>query len=98
MTTQTNMTTQQVATRFSELAQEGKWLEIQDELFAQNAVSIEPPHAMALESVEGKDAIRQKGEKFEQMVEEMHGGYTSQPVVAGNHFSVAMGMDITMKQ
>jgi hypothetical protein len=31
------------------------------------------------------------------MVEEMHGGYSSPPQVAGNHFSVAMGMDVTMK-
>ncbi len=25
------------------------------------------------------------------------GGYCSEPVVGGNHFSVAMGMDVTMK-
>jgi len=27
----------------------------------------------------------------------MHGGYSNQPQVAGNHFAVAMGMDVTMK-
>ena len=27
----------------------------------------------------------------------MHGGYTGDPIVAGNYFSVAMGMDATMK-
>ena len=27
----------------------------------------------------------------------MHGGYSTDPVIAGNHFSVAMGMDVTMK-
>ena len=31
------------------------------------------------------------------MVEEMHGGYSNEPQVAGNHFAVAMGMDVTMK-
>jgi ketosteroid isomerase-like protein len=31
------------------------------------------------------------------MVEQVHGGYSSAPVVGGNHFSVAMGMDVTMK-
>lgn len=31
------------------------------------------------------------------MIEEMHGGWCSDPVVGGNHFSVAMGMDVTMK-
>ena len=99
MTTATGvMTTQEVANRFYELAQTGKWEEIQDELFADNAVSIEPAHSPGLKSVEGKDAIKQKGEQFGQMVEEMHGGYTTAPVVGGNHFSSAMGMDVTMKQ
>lgn len=27
----------------------------------------------------------------------MHGGWCSPPVVGGNYFSVAMGMDVTMK-
>ena len=27
----------------------------------------------------------------------MHGGFSSDPVVGGNFFSVAMGMDATMK-
>lgn len=31
------------------------------------------------------------------MVEEMHGGYVSDPVVAGNHIAFAMGMDVTYK-
>jgi hypothetical protein len=43
------------------------------------------------------EAIREKGRQFEEMVEEMHGGYSNEPVVAGNHFALAMGMDVTMK-
>ena len=35
-------TTQQVASRFNELAQQEKWFEIQEELFANNIKSIEP--------------------------------------------------------
>ena len=91
------MTTQEVANRFNELAQTGQWDKIQEELFAENAVSIEPTHSQGLPSVEGLDAIREKGKRFGEMVEEMHGGYTSAPVVGGNFFSVAMGMDCTMK-
>ena len=100
MTTQEAvMTTQEVANRFSELAKENKFEEIQKELYADNAVSIEPPHAAAqgLQNAEGLDAIKKKGEEFNKMVEEMHGGFSSEPVVAGNYFSVAMGMDATMK-
>ncbi len=91
------MTTQEVANRFHELAQSGQWDQIQNELFAENAKSIEPANSPGLKTVEGIDAIRQKGEQFGAMVEEMHGGYTSEPQVAGKHFSVAMGMDVTMK-
>jgi len=91
------MTTQEVANRFNELSQQGNWAQIQEELYADNAVSIEPPHAQGLQSVEGKKAIKQKGEAFGAMVEEMHGGYSSEPLVAGNYFTVAMGMDATMK-
>lgn len=91
------MTTQQVADRFNQLAKEGKFGEIQDELFASNAVSIEPPHAQGLKNAEGLEAIKQKGKVFNESVEEMHGGYSTDPVVGGNHFSVAMGLDATMK-
>ncbi len=91
------LTTQQVADRFNELAQKSDWNKIQDELYAENAVSIEPPQSPGMQSVEGLAAIKKKGEMFEQGVEEVHGGYSKEPAVAGNHFAVAMGMDVTMK-
>ena len=91
------MTTTDVANRFNELAQTGQWEQIQNELFADNAVSIEPANSPGLKSVEGIEAIKQKGQQFGEMVEEMHGGYSNPPQVAGNHFAVAMGMDVTMK-
>lgn len=97
MIAEQTLTTEEVAAKFNQLSKEGKWDQIQEELFAENAVSIEPPNSPGLQSVEGLPAIRQKGKMFNEMVEEMHGGYSTDPVVAGNHFSVAMGMDVTMK-
>lgn len=91
------MTTKDVANRFNELGQTGQYDKIQEELYAENAVSIEPAHSPGLQSVEGLEAIKEKGRQFNAMVEEMHGGYSTEPVVAGTHFSVAMGMDVTMK-
>ena len=96
-TTEAVMTTQDVANRFNELAQTGQWDKVQEELYADDAASVEPPNVPGMESVKGKDAIRQKGQQFNEAVEEMHGGYSSEPQVAGNFFSVAMGMDCTMK-
>ena len=93
------MSTQEVANRFNELGQTGQYDKIQDELYAENAVSIEPEkaHSMGLNNAEGINAIREKGKRFNEMVEEMHGGYSTEPVVAGNHFCLAMGMDVTFK-
>src|SRR4030095_764731 len=91
------MTTQEVADRFNELSQQGNWQQIQDELFSDDAKSVEPAHSPGLQSVQGRQALKEKGEKFQAMVEEMHGGYSGKPVVGGNHFAVAMGMDVTMK-
>lgn len=99
MTTQTAgvMTTQEIADRMYELFEQGKWEQAQDELFSQDAKSIEPPNSPGLHSVEGLADIKKKGEMFNAMVEEMHGGYTSKPLVAGNHIAFAMGLDATMK-
>src|SRR5882762_9712872 len=98
MTTQTAvMTTQEIADRMFELFEQGKWEQVQDELYGQDCKSIEPPNAPGLVSVEGLDNIKKKGEMFNAMVEEMHGGYTGKPIVAGNFIAVAMGMDATMK-
>lgn len=97
MIAEKTLTTAEVAARFNTLAKEGKWDQVQDELFAENAVSIEPPNSPGLQSVEGLAAIKQKGKEFAESVEEMHGGYSSDPLVAGNYFSVAMGMDGTFK-
>ena len=91
------MTTQEVADRFHELAQSGAWEKIQEEFFSEDAESIEPAHSPGLQSVKGLAAIKQKGENFQQAVEEVHGGYSNAPIVAGTHFAVAMGLDCTMK-
>ena len=82
-----------------ELSKEGKFDAIQDELYSSDCESIEPQSAVGagLTQAKGMEAIKAKGKKFNESVEEMHGGYTGEPIVAGNHFSVAMGMDATMK-
>jgi hypothetical protein len=90
-------TTQEVANRMNELFKEFKWSQVQEELFAENAVSIEPPGSQGLQTAEGLAAIKKKGEDFDKMVEEMHGGWVSDPLVGGRFITFAMGMDVTMK-
>ena len=91
------MTTKEIADRLSGFFKEGKWMEAQEELFSEDAESVEPAHSPGLQTVKGLDNIRKKGEMFNSMVEEMHGGYVGEPIVAGNYIAVAMGMDVTMK-
>ena len=97
MTTETMLTTAQVAKRFYELAQTGKWYEIQDELFAENASSTETSASGELRTVTGLDAIKKKGKEWDSMIEEVYGGYCNEPLVAGNFFVCTMGVDVKMK-
>jgi hypothetical protein len=86
-----------VAARFHELAQQEKWFEIQDELFADNVRSVEPPTARHLQNAEGKAAVRQKADDWLRRVEALHGSSTTAPVVGGNYFAVGRSLDITVK-
>lgn len=95
--TKTALTTQEVASRFNELAQQEKWFEIQDEFFTENVKSIEPEGSPYFKNAEGKMSVRKKGEGFLKNVEAVHRLHTTQPVVAGNHFAVGRNTDITLK-
>jgi hypothetical protein len=100
MTKKTNssvMTTHEVAARFDELAQQEKWFEIQDEFFADNVRSIDPPNSPYFGNAEGKDAVRKKGKDFTGRIEAVHSLYTSKPLVSGNHFTVGREKDITVQ-
>ena len=96
-TNKTTMTTQEVAARFDELAKQEKWFEIQDELFSDNVKSIDPPNSSYLKYAEGKSSVRKKGEDWVKRIEEAHRLYTTEPIVAGNHFAVGREVDITVQ-
>lgn len=93
------MNTEQVAKRLVELCRKGEYEQAQRELYAQDAVSIEMPGLPegALGNVEGLEAIYEKGRQFSERVEAVHASEASDPVIAGNWFSVAFSMDITFK-
>lgn len=93
------MNTEQIAQRLVELCRQGEYEQAQVELYAEDAVSIEPEGLPpeALGNARGMDAIREKGRKFNESIEAMHGSSVSDPVVAGNWFSVSMRLDVTMK-
>ena len=91
------MTTNEVADRLVELCRQGKIEDTQNELFSADAVSIEPNDMMGPREVKGIDAIKKKGEMFNSMLENFYGATISEPLVAGNYFSIAWEMDAQMK-
>ncbi|MGF7231894.1 SnoaL-like domain-containing protein [Arachidicoccus sp.] len=90
-------TIHEIAARFNELAQQEKWFEIQDELFAENVKSVDPPASPYFGYAEGKAVVRKKGEDFVKKIEEFHGAHTTTPVIGGSHFAVGREMDITVQ-
>ncbi len=93
------MNIESIAKRLVALCREGKYEEAQQELYAADALSIEPEGLPpgALGNVKGLKAIIEKGHQFQAMVEAVHGGSVSDPVIAGNWFSISMMLDITFK-
>ena len=91
------MTTAEVADRFHTLAQQEKWFDIQEELFADNVRSIEPANSPYLSNAEGKDSVRKKGEAFVSRITGVDRLYTSEPLVCGNHFTVAREKEMTVQ-
>ena len=96
-TQEKTMTTQEVANRFHELAQQEKWFAIQDEFFADDVKSIDPEGSPYFGNAAGKAAVRKKGEDFVSRIEAVHSARTTAPIVTGNHFVVGREKDITVR-
>jgi len=92
------MSTTEIANHLVELCSKGEFETAQKELFADDAVSIEPHGTPDFQQeTKGLDGIIEKGKKWAGMVEEYHGMNVSQPVVGGQSFACTMSMDVTMK-
>ena len=92
------MTTNQIANRLVELCRQGQWETAQKELFAKDAISIEPHSTPAFDrETKGLDAIMEKGHKWGDMVQSVNKLEVSEPVIANSSFACTMHMDVTMK-
>jgi limonene-1,2-epoxide hydrolase len=92
------MTTQAIAEKLVAHCRKAAWESAQRELYADQAVSLEPYATPAFaQETKGLAAILEKGKKFEAMVETMHALSVSDPLVANSSFACTMSMDVTMK-
>jgi hypothetical protein len=92
------MSTQQIAARLAELCRQGEFEAAQKELFAKDAVSIEPRETPEFpKETKGLNAIIDKGHKWSSTVEKVHACAASTPLVAGNAIAMTLELDVTMK-
>jgi hypothetical protein len=92
------MKTQEIADKLVAYCRQAKWEAAQKELYADDAVSIEPYETPAFaKETKGLPGILAKGEKFSAMIETLHSLTLSDAVVAGSSFACTMSMDVTMK-
>ena len=90
------MTTQEVADKLVSMCREGKNLEAIEQLYDDNVTSREMP-GMPSEITKGIKAVYAKTEDWLNNVQEYHRGEVSEPIVAGNHFTLKMDFDVTFK-
>ena len=92
------MTTQEIAERLVALCRQGNFETAQKELYATDAINIEPYATAAFaKETKGLNAIIEKGLKFAAMIEQVHSISVSDPLVAGSSFACAMKLDLTIK-
>ena len=92
------MTTQQIADRLVELCRTGQFEQAYTELFADDAVSIEPEAMGPFEKeTKGLDNLHKKAQQFGEMTEEVHGVEISEPIVVANSIALKLVLDATMK-
>lgn len=94
------MTTQEIATRYHELASERKFIEIQETLYDENVVCQESEKAEQMGFpifTNGLEAVKAKGIARRATIENVHSYTCSVPIVAGEFFSVVLRQEITFK-
>lgn len=93
------MTTQQIADRLVELCRKNDYETAQQELYARDAISIEPSATPGFEKeTRGLQAIIEKGHKFSEMIEANHSTTISDPLVTDGSIAFTLDMDVTMKE
>lgn len=91
------METTTIAHRLVSLCKEGKYDQVYAELFDPEKVQSIEPSGGQFETVVGLDAIQQKGEEWNAMVEEVISSEISDPIVAENYFSLSMKVKVKLK-
>ena len=90
------MTIQEVANQLISLCREGKYEEVYKELFSPEILSKEPEGSL-MPVAQGFEQLKEKGAKWNEMVEEFIEGTISDPIIAGDHFACTMKSKVKFK-
>jgi hypothetical protein len=94
------MTTQEIATRYQELMNQRKFIEVQDTFYHEDVVCQESEKAAAMGMpifTNGLEAVKAKGIARRATIETSHSYTCSAPLVAGEYFTVTLKQDVTFK-
>ncbi|MFL5745046.1 MAG: SnoaL-like domain-containing protein [Niastella sp.] len=94
------MTTQEAAAFYHEMANQRKFIEIQDALYDENVVCQESEKATSMGLAiftNGLEAVKAKGVARRAAIETVHSYTCSEPIVAGEFFSVVLKQEVTFK-
>ncbi len=90
------MNTQQIATRLVQLCRENKNIDAVNKLYSDDIISKEPKGSPVRSR--GKRGVTAKNEEWVNSLQEIHSEEISEPLVAGNFFSVSMYFDATYNE
>jgi hypothetical protein len=94
------MTTQEIAARYHELVNQRKFIETQDDLYHKDVVCQESEKAASMGMpifTNGLEAVKAKGVARRSLMETVHSYACSEPIVAGDFFSVTLKQEVTFK-
>ena len=92
------MTIQEIASRLAELCKKGEFEKAQKELYADDAISIEPDNMPgAPKETKGLENLNKKIGYFMSDVEKMYSIDVSEPLIASSAFAFTLTMDLKMK-
>ncbi len=92
------MTTIELAHRLVALCREARWEQAQRELYADDAVSVEPYATPGVpQETHGLPNLIEKGRRFVAQLETLHAHTVSDPLVSTASFACTMSLDVTMK-
>jgi hypothetical protein len=94
------MTTQEVAAHYHDLMSQRKFIEIQETLYDENVLCQEPEKAASMGMAiitNGREAVKAKGIARRAAIDTLHSYSCSEPIVAGDFFSVVIKQEVTFK-